>query len=89
MPNKIPFESEFILHAFTQKHLKELFGLDFVASEKQLYNYQPDNLAFDKLTSSLVILNIKTNSIPLHLPAYFPLTKMKKRSRLQSGSTER
>ena len=59
MPNKIPFESEFILHAFTQKHLKELFGLDFVASEKQLYNFQPDNLAFDKIASSLVIIEYK------------------------------
>ena len=59
MVNKIHFESEFILHTFTQKHLKELFGLDFVASEKQLYNFQPDNLAFDKLASSLVIIEYK------------------------------
>ena len=59
MANKISFQSEFILHTFTQKHLKELFGLDFLASEKQLYNFQPDNLAFDKIASSLVIIEYK------------------------------
>ena len=48
MTQKIPFESEYILHQLTQKHLKELFGLKLAASEKQLNKQRVDNLAFDK-----------------------------------------
>ena len=59
MANKISFESEFILHTFTQKHLKELFDLELIASEKQLHNVQPDNLAFNKSTSFLSIIEYK------------------------------
>ena len=59
MSNKIPFESEFILHTLTQKHLKELFDLELVASEKQLNKLRVDNLAFDKTNCSLVIIEYK------------------------------
>lgn len=59
MSNKIPFENEFILHTLTQKHLKELFDLELVASEKQLNKLRVDNLAFDKTNCSLVIIEYK------------------------------
>lgn len=59
MSNKIPFENEFILHTLTQKHLKELFDLELVASEKQLNKLRVDNLAFDKKNCSLVIIEYK------------------------------
>lgn len=59
MNQKITFESEYILHIITQKHLEELFGLELVASEKQLNNLRPDNLAFDKTNNSLVIIEYK------------------------------
>lgn len=57
--NKIPFESEYILHKLTQKHLKELFGLEFVASEIQLNKLRLDNLAFDRKTNTFVIIEYK------------------------------
>ena len=59
MTQKIPFETEYILHQLTQKHLKELFGLNLAASEKQLYNKRVDNLAFDRKTSTLVLIEYK------------------------------
>ena len=59
MTNIIPFESEFILHTLTQKHLKELFDLKLVASEKQLNKLRVDNLAFDKKNCCLVIIEYK------------------------------
>lgn len=59
MTRKIPFENEYSLHQLTQKHLKELFGLKLVASEKQLNRLRVDNLAFDTKTSSFVIIEYK------------------------------
>ena len=59
MSNKIPFESEFALHTLTQKHLKELFDLELVASEKQLNKLRLDNLALNKTNCSLVIIEYK------------------------------
>ena len=59
MSNKIPFESEFALHTLTQKHLKELFDLELVASEKQLNKLRVDNLALNKTNCSLVIIEYK------------------------------
>ena len=59
MAKKITFENEFILHQLTQKHLKELFDLELVASEKQLNKLRIDNLAFDKKTNSFVIIEYK------------------------------
>ena len=59
MANVIPFESEFILHTLTQNYLKELFDLEFVASEIQLNDLRLDNLAFDLKTDSFVIIEYK------------------------------
>ena len=59
MTQEIQFESEYILHTITQKHLKELFDLEFVASEIQLNNHRLDNLAFDRKTKSFVIIEYK------------------------------
>lgn len=59
MTKKIPFESEYILHNLTQIHLKELFELEFIASEIQLNNLRLDNLAFDMKTGSFVIIEYK------------------------------
>ena len=53
------FESEYILHQLTQKHLEELFDLELVASEKQLNNLRPDNLALDKSNNAFVIIEYK------------------------------
>lgn len=59
MTRKISFESEFILHKLTEKHLKELFGLDCVASEIQLNRLRLDNFAFDPNSNSFVIIEYK------------------------------
>lgn len=59
MSNEIPFESEYLLHNLTQRNLKELFGLEFVASEIQLNNLRLDNLAFDPESNSFVIIEYK------------------------------
>lgn len=68
MSKIIPFESEFILHSLTQKHLKDLFDLEFIASEIQLDKLRLDNLAFDGNTSSFVIIEYKNkfNANVLH-----------------------
>ncbi|MEE0935315.1 MAG: hypothetical protein U0L42_06540 [Methanobrevibacter sp.] len=59
MSQKIPFEREYYLHEFTQKHLKELFDLELVASEKQSDSLRLDNLAFDKKSKSFIIIEYK------------------------------
>ena len=59
MAKKIPFENELILHLLTQKHLKELFDLECVASEIQLHKLRLDNLAFDEKNNSFVIIEYK------------------------------
>lgn len=59
MAKEIKFKSEYYLHVFTQKHLKELFGLEFVASEIQHKGLQFDNLAFDCEANSFVIIEYK------------------------------
>ena len=59
MTKEIPFESEHALHILTQIHLKELFDLEFVASEIQLNDLRLDNLAFDLKTNSFVIIEYK------------------------------
>ena len=64
MCKRIPFESEFILHTLTQSCLKELFGLELVASEIQLNDLRLDNLAFDDKTNSFVIIEYKNEPDP-------------------------
>jgi predicted transport protein len=59
MSEKIAFENEYALHKLTERHLKELFDLEFVASEIQLNDLRLDNLAFDKKTKSFVIIEYK------------------------------
>ncbi len=58
------FESEYVLHKFTEKHLEELFGLCYIESEVQCKNLMEkklrmDTLAFDKKTNSFVIIEYK------------------------------
>ena len=59
MVRKIPFKKEYYLHNVTQKNLKELFELEFVASEIQLNDLRFDNLAFDEKNNSFVIIEYK------------------------------
>ena len=59
MAGKISFENELILHLITQKHLKELFDLECVASEIQLHKLRLDNLAFDEKHKRFVIIEYK------------------------------
>lgn len=59
MMKKFPFKKEYYLHNITQKNLKELFDLEFVASEIQLNDLRFDNLAFDEKTNSFVIIEYK------------------------------
>lgn len=59
MSNIIPFESEFALHTLTQKHLKELFDLECIASEIQINKLRLVNLALDKTTDTIVIIEYK------------------------------
>ena len=59
MTRKINFKSEFILHTLTQYYLKELFGLELVASEIQLNSLRLDNLAYDMNANSFVIIEYK------------------------------
>jgi RecB family endonuclease NucS len=59
MTEKIPFDSEYQLHKLTQKHLKELFDLEFVASEIQKEGSRMDNLAFDEKKNAFVIIEYK------------------------------
>ena len=59
MAEEIRFKKEYYLHMFTQKHLKELFDLEFVASEIQRKGLRFDNLAFDKKTNTFAIIEYK------------------------------
>ena len=58
------FESEYVLHKFTEKNLEELFDLCYIESEVQCKNLmgkklRMDTLAFDKKTNSFVIIEYK------------------------------
>ena len=66
MTRKIRFDSEYQLHRLTQKHLKELFDLECIASEIQLNRLRLDNLAFDEKTGSFVIIEYK-NEVDLNV----------------------
>ena len=59
MAKVIKFKREYFLHMFTQKHLKELFCLEFVASEIQHKRLRFDTLAFDEKTNSFAIIEYK------------------------------
>ena len=59
MAKVIKFKREYFLHRFTQNHLKELFDLEFVASEIQRKKLRFDNLAFDEKTNSFAIIEYK------------------------------
>ena len=56
---KIKFDSEYTLHKLTEKNLCKLFDFEFVASERQCDGLRVDNLAFDKDTETLVIIEYK------------------------------
>lgn len=53
------FESEYIIHKLTERNLKNLFDLKFVASEIKLNKLRIDNLAFDENTNSFVVIEYK------------------------------
>lgn len=60
------FESEYMLHKLTERNLKNLFDLEFVASEIQLNKLRIDNLAFDEKTKTFVIIEYK-NELDLNV----------------------
>jgi RecB family endonuclease NucS len=53
-----PFNLEKEIQELTEKNLKTIFGLELVRSEFSLNNFRVDTLAFDKESSSFVIINI-------------------------------
>lgn len=59
MKKKNNFGSEFKLHKLTQRNLKNLFNLEFIASEIQLNKLRIDNLAFDEKINAFVIIEYK------------------------------
>lgn len=54
-----PFNLEKEIQELTEKNLKTIFGLEFVRSEFSLNNFRVDTLAFDKESSSFVIIEYK------------------------------
>ena len=75
---KNKFYSEYILHKLTEKNLKKLFDLEFVASEIQLNNLRIDTLSFDEKTKAFVIIEYK-NELDLNVikqaQKYYDLVK--------------
>lgn len=56
---ELPFKLEKEIQTITEQNLTTIFGLDFVRSEFSLGNFRIDTLAFDKDTSSFVIIEYK------------------------------
>jgi len=54
-----PFNLEKEIRELTEKNLKTIFGLELVRSEFSLNNFRVDTLAFDKESSSFVIIEYK------------------------------
>lgn len=54
-----PFNLEKEIQELTEKNLKTIFGLELVRSEFSLNNFRVDTLAFDKESSSFVIIEYK------------------------------
>ena len=57
--SEIPFKLEKDLQDLVEKNLKEVFSYDFVTSEFQLSGLRIDTIAFDKESSSFVIIEYK------------------------------
>ena len=75
---KKKFKSEYALHKLTERNLKKLFDIEFVASEIQLNKLRLDNLAFDEKTKTFVIIEYK-NELNLNVinqaQEYYDLVK--------------
>lgn len=56
---ELPFKLEKEIQVLTEQNLATIFGLDFVRSEFPIGNFRIDTLAFDKDTSSFVIIEYK------------------------------
>ena len=56
---EFPFKLEKEIQNLTEQNIKIIFGLDFVRSEFSIGNFRIDTLAFDKDTSSFVIIEYK------------------------------
>lgn len=57
--SELPFKLEKEIQNLTEQNLAIIFKLDFVRSEFSLNNFRLDTLAFDKDTSSFVIIEYK------------------------------
>lgn len=56
---ELPFKLEKEIQVITEQNLATIFGLDLVRSEFPIGNFRIDTLAFDKDTSSFVIIEYK------------------------------
>lgn len=58
---EVPFKNEKEIQNFTERSLKDIFGLEFVKSELELHDLRIDMLAFDNESKSFVIIEFKRN----------------------------
>ncbi|MCO6460489.1 MAG: hypothetical protein J5I59_03735 [Saprospiraceae bacterium] len=56
---ELPFKLEKEIQSLTEQNLAVIFGFDFVRSEFSIGNFRLDTLAFDKETSSFIIIEYK------------------------------
>jgi Uncharacterized conserved protein len=57
--NEIPFKLEKDIQTLTEQNLETFLGIDFVCSEFSIGDFRIDTLAYDKSTSSFVIIEYK------------------------------
>ena len=57
--NEIPFKLEKDIQTLTEQNLETVLGIDFVCSEFSIGDFRIDTLAYDKSTSSFVIIEYK------------------------------
>ncbi len=60
--NEIPFQSEREMQRFCERHLGDLLGLSFVASEFTVSQFRLDSVAYDKTLNAFVVIEYKNKS---------------------------